>query len=243
MNGNNDFKILISCAFWTDGKPNSTRERNVHYTWSRMKHLSEFLKENNLNCETKIYDFSPTKIVSDSVHIPYKLGEYKKAQKVNIILNDNKNFDFVMMFDSDCFFIESDYDKILKTLKSLNYNDVVSFDCAKLDEGSISSIIENNYLDVENTDWWFAFSGEKKNGPLFAGIRGGLGGVYIADLKLLNNIGMFDEKYRGWGEEDQEIINRIYSYPSHCHISIRDFFPFHLPHFVDLENLEYTKRF
>jgi predicted glycosyltransferase involved in capsule biosynthesis len=239
-------KILLCCVFWTDGYLNSTRERNIHYTWERIKHLNNFLKENQINSEIKLYDFSPQKIVDDSIHIPYELGDFKKSEKLNIVLKNNLEFEFIMMFDADCFFLEKDYQEVLKLLQSINKKDLICFDCAKIYEKDVESIIETNEIDLEKIDWWFAYSGEKKNGPLAFDMKGNLGGVYIVDINLLTDVGMFDERIKGWGNEDSELMSRIYSMKKHNefnHIAVRNIFPFHLPHYVDLENPKYKNRY
>ena len=96
--------ISINMKFWDDGQPNSTRIRNVNYSWNELKKLSFFLKKNNVNVSESLYDFSVTQLIPDSKHISYPLGEYKKAEKTNIILRDKKDYDFFMMMDCDTFF-------------------------------------------------------------------------------------------------------------------------------------------
>ena len=59
--------ILLVMKFWDDGQPDSTRIRNVNYTWVKLKELSKFLKENGILCEPKLYDFSPEKIIEESM--------------------------------------------------------------------------------------------------------------------------------------------------------------------------------
>jgi predicted glycosyltransferase involved in capsule biosynthesis len=77
-------------------------------------------------------------------------------------------------------------------------------------------------------------------------MKGNLGGVYIVDINLLTDVGMFDERIKGWGNEDSELMSRIYSMKKHNefnHIAVRNIFPFHLPHYVDLENPKYKNRY
>ena len=78
-------KILLTVKFWDDGQENSTRIRNIQYTWPRLKHLTSFLRAHSIDCDCKLYDFSPTKLLEEAIHIPYELGEYKKAEKTNRI--------------------------------------------------------------------------------------------------------------------------------------------------------------
>ena len=230
--------------FWDDGHPYSSRLRNTIFTWPKLKNLSLFLKNNGILCESKIYDFSPEKTIEDSIHIPYELGEYKKSEKTNIILKENNSFDFVFMFDSDAFFNEDDYEKVLDILKNINLGDIITFDLAKLEEKDVEFITTKGYVDVENTNWSYAYSGNKEHGPLAHGHKGSLGGVYLCDIKLIMENGGFDENYIGWGGEDGDMVGRIYSSGMMFnHISINKLAPFHLPHFYDWGSEKYSKRF
>jgi hypothetical protein len=228
--------------FWDDGRPNSTRIRNVIFCWDRLKKLNIFLKENGVVCDAFLYDFSPEKIIEDGTHISYPIGVYKKAEKTNIILKNQKSFDFMMMVDCDAFFDEADYPNLLETIKSLSLGDVVTFDLAKLKD-NLQEYIQDNIFIRDKADWSYAYSGDRKNGPLFS-FYGSLGGVYICDVKLLLTLGGFDEKYKGWGGEDGDMFGRIQcSNLPHQIKSTRHFSPFHLPHFCDYHNPNYSKKF
>jgi predicted glycosyltransferase involved in capsule biosynthesis len=234
--------ISLNMKFWDDGQPNSTRIRNVIFSWKELKKLTNYLNSNGVVSVSSLYDFSPEKIVSDSTHIPYPLGVYKKAEKTNIILRDKKNFDFFMMIDCDAFFHENDYEKLLNLIKSLEKGDICTFDLAKLND-NVTEYIVNEQFIIENSDWSYAYSGARENGPL-RHHSGGLGGVYISDTELLLNLGGFDEKYVGWGAEDGEMMNRIYcSGIQHKIKPTNNFAPFHLPHFSDWGNELYSQRF
>jgi predicted glycosyltransferase involved in capsule biosynthesis len=237
-------KILLTMKFWDDGHPNSTRVRNTLFTWPELKKLSVFLNNSDINCESKLYDFSPEQIVEGSIHKPYGLGEYKKSEKTNVILKENSEFDFVFMFDSDAFFLETDYLKILEILKNLVDGDIITFDLAKLEEKDVDGIIQGQTVDFEKTDWSYAYSGNKEFGPLAHGHRGNLGGVYLCDIKLILENGGFDENFIGWGGEDGDMVSRIYSSGMKFnHKSVNNFAPFHLPHFYDWGSEKYNKRF
>ena len=228
--------------FWDDGKPNSTRIRNVNFSWGEIKKFTSFLKDNDINAVCNLYDFSVDRVTEDSIHISYPLGVYKKAEKTNIILNDQKNYDFFMMVDCDAFFHKDDYNKFLEIFKFLNDGDVVTFDLAKL-EDRVSEYIIDGEFQIEKADWSYAYSGNRNNGPL-NGYLGGLGGVYICDTNLLIKLGGFNEKYVGWGGEDGDMLDRIWSSQiPHSFKPVRNFAPFHLPHFSDWGNKLYNQRF
>ena len=237
-------KILLVMKFWTDGLPDSTRLRNTKFTWPKLKEFSVFLKKNDIDCEAKLYDFSPEKIIEDSIHIPYELGEYKKSEKTNVILKENNEFDFVFMFDSDAFFRVDDYEKVLEILKNLSDREIFTFDLAKLEDKNLNIILETGDVDYEKNEWSYAYSGDRVRGPLCCGHKGNLGGVYLCDIKLIMENGGFDERYVGWGGEDGDMMGRIaYSGKPYRHESVGAFAPFHLPHFYDLSNEKYNKRF
>jgi predicted glycosyltransferase involved in capsule biosynthesis len=228
--------------FWDDGQPNSTRIRNVKYCWEELKKFTKFLNDNNVNVVCNLYDFSVEKIMEESRHFSYPLGVYKKAEKTNIILKEQKDYDFFMMVDCDAFFYKEDYIKFLDLFNSLNDGDVVTFDLAKLEDRIQDFIIDGEFV-LENADWSYAYSGKRELGPL-KGYMGGLGGVYLCYTNLLTELGGFDEKYVGWGGEDGEMFSRIWeSQIKHKFIPVNHFAPFHLPHFSDWGSINYSKRF
>jgi predicted glycosyltransferase involved in capsule biosynthesis len=234
--------ISLNMKFWDDGQPDSTRIRNVNFSWGELKKLTSYLKNNNIDADATLYDFSPEKIISDSIHIPYPLGVYKKAEKTNIILKDKGGYDFFMMIDCDAFFHEQDYEKLLDLIKNLDKGDVCTFDLAKLENNIPDYIVDGKFI-IENADWSYAYSGSRENGPLRHHV-GGLGGVYLSDTNLLLSLGGFDEKYVGWGAEDGDMMGRVYySEIPHKIKPTNNFAPFHLPHFSDWGNENYTKRF
>lgn len=228
--------------FWTDGMENSDRIRNVRFTWDKLKDLSLFLTKNNLDNKCFLYDFSPNKIIEDSIHIPFPLGEYKKAEKTNIILKDIYNFTHLFMFDCDTFFSENVYEKLLVLLQKMNTKNIVTFDLGKLDNIDTLKVLQGTQFDEDKMNFSFAYSGNKSFGPLAHGIQGSLGGVYIAPMRILNEIGGFNKKFVGWGGEDGEIMDRIRTKISpEDLISCKNFFPIHLNHFTDWSNPLYFK--
>ena len=172
-------KISINMKFWYDGQEDSTRVRNVNFAWKELKKLDFFLHENGIDSSIKLYDFSPEKIIDEAIHISYPLGVYKKAEKTNIILKENADSDFFMMIDCDAFFDKTDYDKFLDLLKNLQKGDVVTFDLAKLDHAIIDQYLVNDEFVLDKADWSYAYSGDRKNGPLGCGHMGEIGRAHV----------------------------------------------------------------
>jgi predicted glycosyltransferase involved in capsule biosynthesis len=148
------------------------------------------------------------------------------------------------MFDCDAFFEDSDFEKIFQIMSNLKKRKIITFDLAKLDESTVEKIKNNQNVNFYDENCWFAYAGEKINGPLGNGTSGGLGGVYLCDLDLLRENGGFDESYVGWGGEDGNMMDRImYSGREYELLPQRNLVPFHLPHFCDWSNEKYSKRF
>lgn len=236
--------LALVMKFWTDGQENSDRIRNVRFTWNKLKDLSSFLSKNNIENKSFLYDFSPEKIIEDSIHIPFPLGVYKKAEKTNIILDDIYNFTHLFMFDCDTFFSELDYEKLIDLLNNLQLKNIITFDLGKLENEDTLKILSGEQFDKEKMNYRFAYSGDKSFGPLAHGLQGSLGGVYIVPIQQLNEVGRFNKKFVGWGEEDGEVMDRLRTKIKHEDIiSCKEIFPIHLSHFSDWSNPLYFKRF
>ena len=231
-------KFILSMIFWHDGHQDSTRLMNVRYCWPQMKKLRDFLRNNGFDCDAKLYDFSEKKYVEDAIGIPFPSTEFRKAEKLNLIIKDNLNYDFIVMFDCDMFFANQDYDKVLEIFKNVTDRMLVTFDAAKLNSVDYNLLDEN--FNPYTLSWGYAYSGSRELGPLSHGMVGGLGGIYICDINLIIEAGFFNEKFVRWGGEDGDMLDKIYYLPNGKNLNpIRNFSPFHLPHFSDWSNSNY----
>jgi hypothetical protein len=222
----------VTCVmpFWTDGLKESNREKNVFFTWEKLKNLSKFLNQNGVSNNVVLYDYSPQKIHKESIHIPYELNLFKKSKKINQIINDNNNCHYIFFFDCDVFFDDQDYNDVLKLINNANENQIYTFDLAKLEKENSEYVRDGGKIDKNIMDWNFAFSGSKERGPLYQ-LNGGLGGVFFISRNLLLEVNGFNENLETWGGEDGDILNKIFVNKLKFEFKpVREIFPFHLYH-------------
>lgn len=215
--------------FWTDGRDDSTREKNVFFTWNKLKNLSKFLNDNGVENNVVLYDYSPNKIHEEAIHIPYELNQFQKSKKINQIIKDNDSH-YIFFFDCDVFFDEQDYQGVLQLIKNANENQIYTFDLAKLEKEDSEYVRNGGKIEKDNIDWRFAFSGPKERGPLYQ-LSGGLGGSFFITRNLLLQVNGFDEEFKTWGGEDGEALNKIFVNKLQFEFkAVREVFPFHLYH-------------
>jgi hypothetical protein len=221
-------KWTIVTIFWTDGIENSDRERNVKFSIEKMNTLVNYLTNHGCDVEYLIYDFSPNKIISNSIHLPYPLSVYKRSEKINVVLNKIDS-DFFSIIDADCFFDEVNYDDIIKLYMELDEDSVYNFDWKK--------IRNKDYIDFENK---ILLNKDEWNYAMGNGMVGGLGAFFIVPTKKIKNIGGFDETIETWGGEDGEALDRLLRICKR--VPIKHFSPYHLPHFIDWGNKLYYNK-
>jgi len=215
----------IITLFWTDGKENSDRTRNVLFSIEKNTELVKYLNENGGNVKYLIYDFSPEQILEDSIHIPYPLSVYKRSEKINLVLEQSQA-DFISIIDSDCFFDDTEYPLILDLYMDLELNKVYNFDWKKIEGDS--------YVDFEKR---VLLSKNNFNFAMGHGKTGGLGAFFIVPTLALKEIGGFDTKYTTWGGEDGDALDKLLRKISREQITYIS--PYHLPHFTDWGNKLY----
>lgn len=225
--------------FWTDGGENSTREKNVFFTWEKLKKLSNYFNNNGVSCNVVLYDYSPNKIHEEAIHIPYPLNVFEKSKKINQMINDNKDCHYIFFLDCDVFFDDSDFESVLKLTKNAKENQIYTFDLAKLEKETSESIRNGTKIDKINMNWHFSFSGKKERGPLYQ-LNGGLGGAFFITRDLLIQVNGFDETFKTWGGEDGDAINKIFVNKLNFDFKpVREVYPFHLYHETLWDNPKY----
>jgi hypothetical protein len=218
----------IITLFWTDGREDSDRERNVLFTIEKNTELVNYINQNGGNVNYIVYDFSPEKIIENSIHIPYPLSVYKRSEKINIALDRSKS-DFISIIDSDCFFDGEEYPLILDLYNNLDSNFVYNFDWKKIGG--------DEFIDFENRT---LLSKTNFNYAIGNGCVGGLGAFFITPTKPLKEIGGFDPTFTTWGGEDGDALDKLLRKINRQPIT--NISPYHLPHFTDWGNKLYYDR-
>lgn len=209
-------KISFNILYW-DGFDSETRLKNISFCYEKLNKFIKYSNTKNMNIKVFLFDFSEKQVIKDSIHIPYKNNEYRRSEKMNRVLEyNNNNFkpDIFCCLDSDVFFIESEYEKLINELNVFNSNSITI--CSVLD------IQESTCIDYTNNTF-------NTNQILVKPrLMAGLGAFYIINFNNLFNIGGFDERFICWGGEDDEVIGRLINKGyNKIYTSIQ---LFHLPH-------------
>ena len=222
--------LEINMMFWTDCLKNSTRERNVRYAAKKLEELSTYLNSTQkIKCYTNIYDYSPDRIIEESIHIPYPPSVYKRSEKINNILA-NSSADMFSIIDSDCFIESSYYDSLINLIEENGINSCLTFDVLDLDPATTTEIINTGVSAEQYT-----------TNSRFPGRAGMLGAFFITNTLNLKKHSGFNTKFTTWGGEDGEIYDKIWRDNEIKKVQIKkDIIKlFHLNHITDRENINY----
>lgn len=231
-------KFKLCMAHWHDGFENSTRRRNVLYTWNDMKNLSRFLNENGLDTEARLYDFSEKQDISDAtVHKSYPTGVYKRSEKMNFIIFDKALDDsFIIFFDADVFIRKNEWNNFHNLLNKIEDSNIKLYRFALLKLHDAFEFLSDDILE-KNIN-------EGNHHLPFHGNCGSHGAFFITDINTLREVGGFDTSYTTWGGEDGEITGRIANYIGNYGECIDSSYilPIHISHFTDWGNPLYFGR-
>ena len=184
--------------FWDSGDP--TRLENARFCRRRLEHFAAYCTGAGLEVRTLLYDFSSQPLLEGARSIPFPAGEFRKAEKVNRIINDlvDDAPDFFVLMDADLVIREGDYPLLVRRLAALR---------------------EDRYYvchvdDLEGCDGVDFSSGGIDEGALRLKPRrrlmmGDLGGLFIAPYAAMQAVGGFDPRFTVWGGEDNEAALRL----------------------------------
>ena len=218
-------KISINIPFWYS---NEERLYNLNITYKTLKHLQSYLTLNGLDVDVNVFEFSKDKqYFKDSVYIPI-YGNYEKSLKINTalqFLNQNPP-DIISFIDGDCFVDKKEYSKVLNTFQTFN---PLKYYC-------------NNLIKLENHFFFNQDTFEVTSCIQFkdSGTIDGLGGFWMCDFKTLYEIGGFDEQYKGWGREDEDLGKRLTL--KGLTFERLPFSVYHLPHPIEKTKYDFSLR-
>lgn len=210
--------IIINIPFWYTSEE---RLNNLKTCYKSIKDLQQYLLLNDLNVQVNVFEFSEEQRFEDSIFLPIE-KEYNKSYKLNhalkwLCLNVKRSIDILSFIDSDCVIDVKDYPKVLEQF--------TNFDKSKYYCNNLTKLDKTEYFDTEQLTLkpFYTF--------VNSGIINGLGGMWICDLDTLYEIGGFDERYTGWGLEDEDVGKRLYL--KGLEFQQLDFKVYHLPHEIE----------
>lgn len=219
-------KISINIPFWFS---NEDRLENLKSSYKSLVNLQKYLTINGLDVDINVFEFSEGKqYFEKSIYFPVKEG-YNKSTKLNLALKwlkENREIDILSFIDSDCVVDTKDYPKILEQF--------TNFDKSKYYCNNLTKLDKKEYFNLEQLtlEPFYTF--------VNSGIINGLGGMWVCDFDTLYEIGGFDERYTGWGLEDEDVGKRLYL--KGLEFQQLNFKVYHLPHEIESSKKDNTLR-
>lgn len=210
--------ISINIPFWYTSEE---RLDNLKTCYFSLLNLRTYLEKNSsFSFDVNVFEFSEERqYFKGSVYLPVEKG-YNKSIRLNYALKwlkQNRSVDIVSFIDSDCVVDTKDYPKILEQF--------TNFDKSKYYCNNLTKLDKKEYFNLETLtlEPFYTF--------VNSGIINGLGGMWICDFDTLYEIGGFDERYTGWGLEDEDVGKRLYL--KGLEFQQLDFRVYHLPHEIE----------
>ncbi|WP_373601534.1 galactosyltransferase-related protein [Paraclostridium bifermentans] len=159
--------------------------------------------------------------LGDTSSIPYSKSEavnnaFKKATREILVIMDS---DILIDIES----LNTAISIVDKYKFILPYNKLV-----RLDEKSTEKILNKELLNIEDIDI--------SNNSIIKEESRMVGGIYVTTKEVYKNIGGFDERFRGWGGEDDAVLSCVkYIYGKYHRL---DNILYHLYHTRQHQNAE-----
>ena len=211
-------KISINIPFWYSKED---RLSNLKTSFKSVRSLQKYLINSGLDVEVNVFEFSEERqCFGGSIYLPVEKG-YNKSIRLNYALkwlNQNQKPNICCFVDSDCVVDTKDYPKVLEQF--------TNFDKLKYYCNNLTKLDKTEYFDKDQLTLkpFYTF--------VNSGIINGLGGMWICDFDTLYEIGGFDERYTGWGLEDEDVGKRLYL--KGLEFQQLDFKVYHLPHEIEI---------
>jgi hypothetical protein len=234
------FKIVV--PFWIDDVVSgSTRLRNVVFIHEELKKLVAYLTENGVDISVEIYDFSPVSVYSGATHNSFPLGEFRKSEKWNYII-EKCQADYFIGLDSDMFIHPEDYKSFHSLLQMEDLKQICLFNTRCVQDWDVDQVDWEGH-DVANLP--------KLNLHYYCtiGHTGSFGGLWICPTHVLKKAGGFNENIKFRGDEDGELLTRVLQLENNDwqihNINLRKIshiVPIHLPHVYHFGNPLYQSK-
>lgn len=157
----------------------------------------EFYRDRNWKYLKKIYEHlipDAEICLGDTSSIPYSKSEavnnaFKKSTREILIIMDS---DILIDIES----LNTAISIVDKYKFILPYNKLV-----RLDEKSTEKILNKEMFNIEDIDI--------NNNSIIKEESRMVGGIYVTTKEVYKNIGGFDERFRGWGGEDDAVLSCV----------------------------------
>jgi hypothetical protein len=194
------YDFSLAMVHWGD-KPE--RVRNARVAWNNLKDMTRYLQVTGVNCEARLYDFSPQQVMPEAIHLPFPAGTYEKCAKINRILQlhlDDPVCDepeHIGLFDSDFMVQECDWYTLIENLR---YYERTQPAVLLFQPGYVQSpmTLTDDGLHLDSTKTRICKQETPTGGRFF-----------VVPFRGLVNIGGFDERFKVWGAEDHDVVRRL----------------------------------
>jgi len=218
-------KIVINILYWDNGE--KQRLDNTNLSWYMLNKFCTYAQEKGLDIEPFLFDFSEDKVLNEGIHISYPKGAYKRSEKINKVIKYHSDKEVIFsVMDSDLILKESEYDAYVYLLKTLKLNNFYTF---YLDD--LTSIQGVDFIN-NNLDYNEIQTQQRQMNP-------DLGALFFIDIKILKDVGGFDERFIVWGGEDNRLAQELVK--KGIKKIVLPLKPLHLPHNHALTEKDYEQ--